>query len=66
MGQNFVSINFGSPGAPKAVGRRHAGTPPEQPDLSAIMAKLDDAATGIENMTNSFHAATRSTTCSAR
>jgi len=53
MGQNFVSISFGTPGAPKA----DAGTllqSVEQPDLSAIMAKLDSAAGGIQNLTKSF------------
>ena len=53
MGQNFVSIDFGSADAPKAVDGAVliAG---EQPDLNAIMAKLDSAATGIENFGKSF------------
>lgn len=53
MGQNFVSLDFGSPGAPKAV----PGTvleSEEQPDLSAIMAKLDNAASGIARVASSF------------
>lgn len=53
MGQNFVSLSFGTPGAPKA----EAGAllqSVEQPDLSAIMAKLDSAAGGIQNLTKSF------------
>jgi len=53
MGQNFVAIGFGTPSAPKAA----AGTllqSAEQPDLSAIMAKLDGAAAGIQNLTKSF------------
>ncbi|MGH7952775.1 MAG: MlaD family protein [Limisphaerales bacterium] len=53
MGQNFVSLTFGSPDAPKAI----EGTvleSEEQPDLNAIMAKLDNAATGIQNLTKSF------------
>ena len=37
MGQNFVSINFGSPGAPRAVDGSLIASE-EQPDLSAIMA----------------------------
>lgn len=53
MGQNFVSVNFGSPDAPKAVDGSVIASE-EQPDLSAIMAKLDKAATGIENFGNSF------------
>lgn len=53
MGQNFVSISFGTANAPKA----DAGTQlqsVEQPDLSAIMAKLDSAAGGIANVAKSF------------
>ena len=53
MGQNFVSINFGSPGAPKAVDGSVIASE-EQPDLSAIMAKLDKAAAGIEAFGHSF------------
>ena len=53
MGQNYVNVAFGSTGAPKAVdGALLAST--EQPDLSAIMAKLDNAAAGIENVTKTF------------
>jgi phospholipid/cholesterol/gamma-HCH transport system substrate-binding protein len=53
MGQNFVAINFGTPGAPKAdEGAVLEST--EQPDLSAIMAKLDKAAGGIANVAQSF------------
>jgi phospholipid/cholesterol/gamma-HCH transport system substrate-binding protein len=53
MGQNFVSIDFGTPDAPQAV----EGTTlqsVEQPDLNAVMAKLNDAATGIEDFGHSF------------
>jgi phospholipid/cholesterol/gamma-HCH transport system substrate-binding protein len=53
MGQNFVAIDFGSPDAPKAADGAVLATL-EQPDLNAIMAKLNDAATGIQNMTKSF------------
>jgi len=53
MGQNFVSISFGSPGAPQAVDGAVLETV-EQPDLNAVMAKLDEAATGIKNFGNSF------------
>jgi phospholipid/cholesterol/gamma-HCH transport system substrate-binding protein len=53
MGQNFVAIDFGSPGAPRAVNGTVLATK-EQPDLNAIMAKLDNAATGIQNLTKSF------------
>jgi phospholipid/cholesterol/gamma-HCH transport system substrate-binding protein len=53
MGQNFVSLDFGTPAAPKAVGGAILSTT-EQPDLSAIMVKLDNVATGIEGLTKSF------------
>jgi phospholipid/cholesterol/gamma-HCH transport system substrate-binding protein len=53
MGQNFVSINFGSPGAPLVVDGSVLETV-EQPDLSAIMSKLDSAAGGIANVAKSF------------
>jgi len=53
MGQNFVAIDFGSPGAPKAVDGAILETV-EQPDLSAIMAKLDNAAAGIAKVANTF------------
>ncbi|MGC9944104.1 MAG: MlaD family protein [Verrucomicrobiota bacterium] len=53
MGQNFVAISFGSDPAPQAA----EGTileSMEQPDLNAIMAKLDSAAGGIQNITKTF------------
>ena len=53
MGQNFVSLDFGSPGAPRATDNAILATV-EQPDLSAVMARLDTAAGGIENLTKSF------------
>jgi len=53
MGQNFVAISFGSPDAPKAVDGAVLASA-EQPDLSAIMAKLDSAAGGIANVAKSF------------
>jgi phospholipid/cholesterol/gamma-HCH transport system substrate-binding protein len=53
MGQNFVAIDFGSPNAPVAD-EGAIITTVEQPDLSAIMAKMDDAASGIKNMTSTF------------
>ena len=53
MGQNFVAVDFGSPGAPRAVDGTLLATE-EQPDLSAIMAKLDNAASGIAKVANSF------------
>ena len=53
MGQNFVAISFGSPNAPLADETTQLTTT-EQPDLSAIMTKLDNAAAGIENVTRIF------------
>jgi phospholipid/cholesterol/gamma-HCH transport system substrate-binding protein len=53
MGQNFVAISFGAPGSPKVEEGAVLSTE-EQPDLSAIMAKLDNAAGGIQNLTKSF------------
>jgi phospholipid/cholesterol/gamma-HCH transport system substrate-binding protein len=53
MGQNFVAIDFGTPGAPRAADGAVLTTE-EQPDLNAIMTKLDGATTGIQNLTKSF------------
>lgn len=53
MGQNYVSLTFGTAGAPQALSGAVLATV-EQPDLNAIMAKLNDAATGIQNITRSF------------
>ncbi len=53
MGQNFVAIDFGSAGAPTAADGTVLATE-EQPDLNAIMAKLDGATTGIQNAMKGF------------
>jgi phospholipid/cholesterol/gamma-HCH transport system substrate-binding protein len=53
MGQNFVFIDFGSSDAPRAVDGTVLAAE-ERPDLNAIMARLDKAATGIENFGRSF------------
>jgi phospholipid/cholesterol/gamma-HCH transport system substrate-binding protein len=53
MGQNFISIDFGSPDAKRLEDNQFIATV-EQPDLSAIMTKLDSAAAGIANVANSF------------
>jgi len=53
MGQNYVAIDFGSP-AGKRLEDDQFITTVEQPDLSAIMAKLDNAAGGIANVAKSF------------
>lgn len=53
MGQNFIAINLGTPAAPEFKDGDIIQTL-EQPDLSAMMQKLDNAAAGIENLTKSF------------
>jgi phospholipid/cholesterol/gamma-HCH transport system substrate-binding protein len=53
MSQNFVSIDFGKPGSPLATPDFLIKTE-EQPDLSAIMVKLDKVATGVKNLTDTF------------
>jgi len=53
MGQNFVAVDFGSADAPRATDGTVLVTE-EQPDLNAIMTKLDGATTGIQNLTKSF------------
>ena len=53
MGQNFVSINLGSPTAPEFKDGDIIQTT-EQPDLAAIMQKLENAAGGIEKLGASF------------
>jgi phospholipid/cholesterol/gamma-HCH transport system substrate-binding protein len=53
MGQNYIAIDFGTPaGAPVVDGAVLVGV--EQADLNSLMAKLDNAAGGIENLTKSF------------
>jgi len=53
IGQNFVAIDFGSPSARRLEDNQYIATV-EQADLNAIMAKLDNVATGVENLTKSF------------
>jgi phospholipid/cholesterol/gamma-HCH transport system substrate-binding protein len=53
MGQNYVSVGFGSPNAPLAINGSIIASI-EQPDLSALVAKLDNVASGVENLTKSF------------
>jgi phospholipid/cholesterol/gamma-HCH transport system substrate-binding protein len=52
MGQNFVSLDFG-----RATTQAKDGAvldSKEQPDLSVVMAKIDDVASGVQNLTKSF------------
>jgi phospholipid/cholesterol/gamma-HCH transport system substrate-binding protein len=53
MGQNFVSLDFGTPNSPRATDGTILKSA-EQPDLSVVMAKIDNVATGVENLTKSF------------
>jgi phospholipid/cholesterol/gamma-HCH transport system substrate-binding protein len=53
MGENYVALDFGSPSEPLATDGTMLQTT-EQPDMSAIMAKIDSVATGVENLTRSF------------
>ncbi len=52
MGQNFVSIEGGTPAAPDI--QKGSLETIEQPDLSVLMSKLEGVAGGIENLTKSF------------
>jgi phospholipid/cholesterol/gamma-HCH transport system substrate-binding protein len=53
LGQNFISLDFGSPSSPPAADGAVL-TVVEQPDLSAMMQKLDNVASGAENLFKSF------------
>lgn len=53
MGQNYVSIDFGSPKSPVAQTGAELTTT-EQTDLSALMARIDKVASGVEGMTKQF------------
>ena len=52
MGQNFVSLDFGSASTLATDGAILESK--EQPDLSVVMAKIDDVASGVQNLTKSF------------
>jgi phospholipid/cholesterol/gamma-HCH transport system substrate-binding protein len=53
MGQNFVSLTFGSPGAP-LLGEGAKVNTSEQPDLSGMVEKINDVAKGVDRLTASF------------
>jgi phospholipid/cholesterol/gamma-HCH transport system substrate-binding protein len=53
LGQNFVSVDFGTPRGEPLKDYQFISTA-EQPDLSAMMQKLDNVASGVENITKSF------------
>jgi phospholipid/cholesterol/gamma-HCH transport system substrate-binding protein len=51
LGQNYVNLDFGT-GLPAAEGSTLAVT--EQPDFGELMVKLENVASGVENLTKSF------------
>ncbi len=51
MGQNYVNLDFGT-GLPAAEGATLQVE--EQPDLGQLMVRLDNVASGVENLTKSF------------
>ncbi|MCW5557986.1 MAG: MCE family protein [Verrucomicrobiae bacterium] len=53
MGQNFVSLTFGSENAPRATPGALLQSR-EQADLADLMTRLDSVAGGVENLTKSF------------
>jgi phospholipid/cholesterol/gamma-HCH transport system substrate-binding protein len=53
MGQDFVSLDFGTPEAPLAKDGAVLQSK-ERPDLGAVMEKLDSVAANVQNMTKSF------------
>jgi len=54
MGQNFVNLEFGSPTNTVYLKNDQTIATSEQADLGVIMAKLDDVASGVQNLTKSF------------
>ena len=53
MGQNYVSVDFGTAQAPKVAANALLESG-DQVDLSALMAKLDGVASGVEGLTKNF------------
>jgi len=53
LGQNFVAIDFGTPRGEPLREDQYVATA-EQADLSAMMQKIDNVASGVENLTKSF------------
>src|SRR5215510_4056462 len=53
FGQNYIGIDFGSPAAPAATEGTFLHTE-EEPDVSAIVQKINNVATGVENLTKSW------------
>ena len=53
MGQNYVALSFGSDAEAEVADGTELETT-EQPDLGAIMAKLDNVASGVQKLTESL------------
>jgi phospholipid/cholesterol/gamma-HCH transport system substrate-binding protein len=53
LGQNFIAIDFGTPGAPLAA-RDAMLQSKETSDLSSLMVKLDTVASGVEGLARNF------------
>jgi phospholipid/cholesterol/gamma-HCH transport system substrate-binding protein len=53
MAQNYVDIGFGTPAGAKVEDGTYLQTF-QQPDLGQLFARLDNVATGVENLTRSF------------
>lgn len=53
MGQNYISITFGSSTAPNATANTLLETE-EQADLNSLMVKLQNVADGVEGLTKNF------------
>src|SRR5207247_10296990 len=53
LGRNLVAIHFGSASAPRVAENQLQETT-EQADLSTLMVKLENVASGVENLTKSF------------
>jgi phospholipid/cholesterol/gamma-HCH transport system substrate-binding protein len=53
LGQNYVSLSFGSPGSPEVTDDTELEAE-TMPDLGQIMAKLDAAASSVGSVTNLF------------
>lgn len=53
MGQNYISLTFGDASKPALEEGSQIETI-EQPDLSTLMARLENVAVGVENVTKTF------------
>jgi phospholipid/cholesterol/gamma-HCH transport system substrate-binding protein len=53
MGQNYISLTFGSAAAPTATANTLLETE-EQADLNSLMVKLQNVAEGVEGLTKNF------------